>query len=144
MTGRYADESLARYPNASGNRRLRALIGEERSRWRSPSDHDGHRFESPQLHQEVGGNRPGFPAPTIPRLFSALARKLMVCGGLFCWDDGPWPANAEMSLRRRILGSRLRGWTDQRDREPFGFIISVRREPPTICQATPLEGPSGA
>ena len=25
-------------------------------------------------------NRPGFPAPTIPRLFSALARKLMVCG----------------------------------------------------------------
>ena len=24
-------------------------------------------------------NRPGFPAPTIPRLFSALARKLMVC-----------------------------------------------------------------
>src|SRR6202021_2541106 len=38
MTGRYADESLARYPNASGNRRLRALIGEERSRWGSPSD----------------------------------------------------------------------------------------------------------
>ena len=30
-------------------------------------------------HQEVGANRPGFPARTIPRLFSALARKLMVC-----------------------------------------------------------------
>jgi hypothetical protein len=41
---------------------------------------DGHRFESPQLHQEVGANRAGFPAPTIPRLLSALARKLMVCG----------------------------------------------------------------
>ena len=40
----------------------------------------GQRFESPQLHQEVGANRPGFLAPTIPRLFSALARKLMVCG----------------------------------------------------------------
>ena len=38
------------------------------------------RFESPQLHQEVAANRPGFPAPTIPRLFSALARRLIVCG----------------------------------------------------------------
>ena len=37
------------------------------------------KFESPQVHQEVGANRPGFPVPTIPRLFSALARKLMVC-----------------------------------------------------------------
>ena len=52
-------------------------------------------------------NRPGFPAPTIPRLVRALAWKLMVCGVQFCWDDGPWPASAEMSLRRRILGSRL-------------------------------------
>jgi hypothetical protein len=25
----------------------------------------GQRFESPQLHQEVGANRPGFPAPTV-------------------------------------------------------------------------------
>ena len=137
-------------------------------------------------HQEVAANRPGFPAPTIPRLFSALARKLeriafgstrpivaalgerghavndrvykvrfdgtAICSnglrGLFCWDDGPWRANAEMSLRRRILGSRLRGCTDQRDREPFGFAISVRRAPlaptPTIGLATPMEGPSGA
>src|ERR1700722_1882930 len=38
------------------------------------------RFESPQLHQVVGANRPGFPAPTLLRLFSAVARKLMVCG----------------------------------------------------------------
>jgi hypothetical protein len=30
-------------------------------------------FESSLLHQEVGANRPGFPAPTIPRLLSALA-----------------------------------------------------------------------
>jgi hypothetical protein len=37
-------------------------------------------FESPQLHQEVAANHPGFPTPTIPRLFSALARRLMVCG----------------------------------------------------------------
>jgi hypothetical protein len=48
-------------PNASGNRRLRALIGEERSSWRSRHARDGHRFESPQLHQEVGTNRPGSP-----------------------------------------------------------------------------------
>ena len=27
-------------------------------------------------------NNPGFPAPTIRRLFSALARKLLVCGGI--------------------------------------------------------------
>jgi hypothetical protein len=47
---------------------------------RSPRARDGHQFESPQLHQEVGANGPGFPAPTIPRLFSALAPKLMVCG----------------------------------------------------------------
>jgi hypothetical protein len=33
----------------------------------------------PQLHQEVRANCPRFPAHTIPRLFSALARKLMVC-----------------------------------------------------------------
>jgi hypothetical protein len=58
---------------------LRALTGEERNSSRSRRAHDGHRFESPQLHQEVAASRPGFPAPTIPRLFSGLARKLMVC-----------------------------------------------------------------
>jgi hypothetical protein len=40
----------------------------------------GPRFDPSTIHQEVGASRPGFPAPTIPRLFSALARKLMVCG----------------------------------------------------------------
>jgi hypothetical protein len=44
----------------------------------------------------------------------------MVCRVDSAGNDGPWTANAEMSLRRRILGSRLHGWTDQRDREPFG------------------------
>jgi hypothetical protein len=39
----------------------------------------GSRFESPQLHQEVPASGSGFPVPTIPRQFSALARKLMVC-----------------------------------------------------------------
>jgi hypothetical protein len=34
---------------------------------------DGHRFESPQLHQVVGASRPGFPAPTIPPPSSASA-----------------------------------------------------------------------
>ena len=29
------------------------------------SDCGGQRFESPQLHQEVGANRPGSPVPTI-------------------------------------------------------------------------------
>src|ERR1700729_4279464 len=28
----------------------------------------------------IAANSPGFPAPTIPRLFNALAWKLMVCG----------------------------------------------------------------
>jgi hypothetical protein len=46
---------------------LRALTGEERNSSRSRRAHDGHRFESPQLHQEVRANRPGFPAPTIPQ-----------------------------------------------------------------------------
>jgi hypothetical protein len=53
---------------------------EDRNRCRSHCVRDGHRFESPQLHQEVGANGPGFPTPTIRRQFSALARKLMVCG----------------------------------------------------------------
>ena len=50
--------------------------------WRSPASPTRpiqFRFESPQLHQVVGANGPGFPAPTIARLFSALARKRMVC-----------------------------------------------------------------
>ena len=55
-----------------------------------------HRFESPQLHQVGAANRPGFPAPTIPRLFSALARKLLVCG--------------VYSARRTGLGRRTRKW----------------------------------
>jgi hypothetical protein len=57
-----------------------ALTGEERSSSRSPSARDGHRFESPQLHQEVGANGPGFATPTIRRQFSALARRPIVCG----------------------------------------------------------------
>jgi hypothetical protein len=47
-------------------------------------------------HQVVGANRPGFPAPTIPRLFSALARKLMVCGVYSAGTTG--------------LGRRTRKW----------------------------------
>ena len=35
---------------------LRALTGEERISSKSPSARDGHRFESPQLHQEVRAN----------------------------------------------------------------------------------------
>jgi hypothetical protein len=50
-----------------------------RNAWSASASHcRGQGFESPQLHQEVGANRPGFTAPTIPRLFGALARKLMV------------------------------------------------------------------
>ena len=47
-------------------------------------------------HQKVRANNPGFPAPTIPRLFSALARKLLVCG--------------VYSARRTGLGRRTRKW----------------------------------
>jgi hypothetical protein len=60
------------------------LTLQNRKRRRSPVSgclrREGQRFESSQLHQVVAANRPGFPAPTVPRLFSALARKLMVCG----------------------------------------------------------------
>src|ERR1700679_1298294 len=107
-----------------------------------PYARDGHRFESPQLHQEVGGNCPGFRAPTMPRLFSALAQKLVVCGAYSAGTTGLGRRTRKPSLRRRILGSRLLGWTDQRDRKSFGLQISVRRVPlaptPTIDQATPL------
>jgi hypothetical protein len=61
---------------------------------------------------------PGAHNPSTIECVSTEANGLR---GLFCRNDGPWPANAEMSLRRRILGSRLRGWTDQRDREPFAL-----------------------
>jgi hypothetical protein len=36
------------------------------------------RFQRLRAPPEVGASRPGLPAPTIPGLFSALARKLMV------------------------------------------------------------------
>jgi hypothetical protein len=42
---------------------------------RSPSARDGHRFESPQLHQEVATNHPGFPAPAGERRRSSLRRQ---------------------------------------------------------------------
>jgi hypothetical protein len=42
--------------------RLHALTGEERNSSRSHCAHDGHRFESPQLHQEVHENSSGFRA----------------------------------------------------------------------------------
>jgi hypothetical protein len=96
---------------------------------------------APRRRAPPGSRRepPWLPALTIPRLFSALARKPSA------GTTGFGRRNAEMTLRRRILGSRLGGWTVQRDREPFGFAISVRQAPlaptPTIGQATPLEGP---
>jgi len=46
---------------------------------------------------------------------AAWATGALGLGGLFCWGEGPWPANAEKSLRRQILGSQPRGRTDQRD-----------------------------
>jgi hypothetical protein len=38
-------------------REQRALTGKERRSSRSPSARDDHRFESPQLHQEVRASR---------------------------------------------------------------------------------------
>jgi hypothetical protein len=40
---------------------------------------DGNVANAGVVGSNLAANRPGFPAPTIPRLFSALARKLMVC-----------------------------------------------------------------
>ena len=90
---------------------------------RSPSARDGHLVRSPQLHQEVAANRPGFLAPTIPRLFSALARKLTVCGVYSAGTTGLGRRTRKMSLRRRILGSRLRG-CDQHAEQAFSAKCS--------------------
>ena len=59
---------------------------------------------------------PGPPAPVIPRLFSALAPKVMVCRVYSARTTGLGRRTRKIILRCRILGSRLRGWTDQRDR----------------------------
>ena len=56
-------------------RELRALTGEERSSSRSPSARDDHRFESPQLHQEVRANRHDFLRRRIARHFRSLPRQ---------------------------------------------------------------------
>ena len=75
-----------------------------------------------------------------------LSGRITAQGGEIAF--GALEAGLEVEYARDSIGSRLRGLTDQRDREPFGFAISVRRAPlaptPTIGQATPLEGPSGA
>jgi hypothetical protein len=56
-------------------RELRALTGEERSSSRSPSARDDHRFESPQLHQEVRAKRHDFLRRRIARHFRSLPRQ---------------------------------------------------------------------
>jgi hypothetical protein len=61
-----------------------------RSSCAEPSSARGQRFESPQLHQVVAANGPGFPTPTIRRQFSALARRLMVCGAYSAVTTGLW------------------------------------------------------
>jgi hypothetical protein len=66
----------------------------------------GQRFESPPLHQVVAANRPGFPAPTIPRLFSALARKLMVCAACPGRPHGIGRLRGAKEVRR-ILSARF-------------------------------------
>jgi hypothetical protein len=88
----------------------------------------GQRFESPQLHHYHREQKAKFPASTIPRLFSALARKLMVCGVDSAGTLGLGPAIAEMSLRRRILGSRLRAGLIS-EIANLSEAISVRRAP---------------
>jgi hypothetical protein len=66
-----------------------------------------------RLRPPPGSRRepPWAPGATMPRLFRCVSAEANGLQGLFCRDDGPWPANAERSLRRRILGSRLLGWT---------------------------------
>ncbi len=48
--------------------RLRALTVEERVSAKSLRARDGHRFESPQLHQQVRTSAGGFPAPASSAL----------------------------------------------------------------------------
>jgi hypothetical protein len=83
---------------------LRALTGEERNSSRSRRARDGHRFESPQLHQEVHASRRDFPGvgkPTTPvvtleRLgvrgvlhgLDALLDRLKSCGEHGCGQLG--------------------------------------------------------
>jgi hypothetical protein len=100
-------------PNCSHSTENDLKFCERIVRWpsvRIPSGPPGSRREPPWV--------PGAHNPSTIECVSAEAHGLR---GEFGWDDGPWPANAGMSLRRRILGSRLRGSTDQRDREPFGL-----------------------
>ena len=87
-------------------------------------------------HQEVAANRPGFPAPTIPRLFSALAPKVMVCRVYSAGTTGLGRRTRKMkSPTPGFWVPDCAGWTDQRDRETFGLAISIRR--PSCKSLTP-------
>ena|ERR1700722_3080122 len=73
-------------------------------------------------HQEVGANCPGFPAPTIPRLFSAFSAEANGLRGLFCRDDGAWAGERGNESPTPNFGfPTAPDWTDQRDREPFAL-----------------------
>jgi hypothetical protein len=48
------------------------------------------------------------PGAHNPSTIECVSEEANGLRSLFGWDDGPWPRNGEMSLRRGILGSRLR------------------------------------
>jgi hypothetical protein len=54
-----------------------ALTGEQRNSSRSRCARDGHRFESPQLHQEVRANRRDFLVRRMARHFRAIVENLI-------------------------------------------------------------------
>ena len=78
----YEDRGARTSILAGGNLRETGYVetGEGRNSSRSHCARDGHRFESPQLHQEVGASGYGFPDSKIPRRRRALAGHRPVCG----------------------------------------------------------------
>src|SRR5271163_2753602 len=75
-------------------------------------------------HQEVAANRPGFPAPTIPRLFSALARKLGVCRDC---SAGPSPLARSRSRAPAAKETKISQRLRARVKRTFR-----RRSPPSL------------
>jgi hypothetical protein len=81
---------------------LRALTGEERNSSRSRRAHDGHRFESPQLHHEVRANRRDFLRHRIARHFRSLPRRGTVSAGVRRFSGAITGASRRKSLAAKF------------------------------------------
>jgi hypothetical protein len=107
------------------DQRSTMLRRDQRNSSRSPSARDGHRFESPPLHQEVGANRPRFPVPTS-------------CPVVAFPPGFPIHAAAQFEIHRRskirhprALGPFLRAWS--------GSLTRHHQRPHPAAHACPSE-----